>query len=306
MISIYNFVNNGKRKRDFDAKDERPIKRIMKESEGFNPETVVVYCDDCVLDQNLTLLENNVPAGAKCYLYHLSTQNEPSHRVFLKQVTMNDRLKMLIDFKKHDPYLNHLIEEGAVSVSSLFHPSLPYFQLTLLGPKFTPFYGGNFHLCCGFPSRYPFIGPSLQFTTPIFHPNVAKDGTVNCAGLEDGWSPITILSGIVGSIFLLMREPRPERRLPTSFALDWSQESQETAREWTRLFATTYHQERPTLEMHSIYDATSGALIERILDSMQSVLPRELLTHVLDFVLPTRNLLPAFQNFESIPSRSST
>lgn len=43
-----------------------------------------------------------------------------------------------------------------------------------------------------FPIEYPFKGPKLRFLTPIYHPNVDKDGNL-CVGVikAEAWKPST-------------------------------------------------------------------------------------------------------------------
>lgn len=43
-----------------------------------------------------------------------------------------------------------------------------------------------------FPVEYPFKGPKIRFQTPIYHPNVDKDGNL-CVGVikAEGWKPST-------------------------------------------------------------------------------------------------------------------
>lgn len=59
-------------------------------------------------------------------------------------------------------------------------------------PSSTPYQGGTFEVAIDFPIEYPFKGPKLRFLTPVYHPNVDKDGNM-CVGVikAEAWKPST-------------------------------------------------------------------------------------------------------------------
>lgn len=70
-----------------------------------------------------------------------------------------------------------------------------------------------------FPGDYPISPPKLKFVTPMFHPNIYKDGLVCISILHtnsepflsepatDQWTPIHSIRTILLSVVLLLNEP---------------------------------------------------------------------------------------------------
>lgn len=74
-----------------------------------------------------------------------------------------------------------------------------------------------------FPIDYPMNPPSLKFITPMFHPNVYKDGNVCISILHkagddptayesssERWSPVQSIRTIILSILVILNEPNKE------------------------------------------------------------------------------------------------
>ena len=87
-------------------------------------------------------------------------------------------------------------------------------QAQLLGAQGTPYEGGVFSLDIKIPDRYPFLPPQVQFTTPIYHPNVDSAGRICLDVLKSqpqgSWRPAHNLSTVLTSIQLLLAEPNPD------------------------------------------------------------------------------------------------
>lgn len=96
-------------------------------------------------------------------------------------------------------------------------------QCLIQGPEETAYEGGIFAATLKFPQDYPLSPPVMKFTTPIFHPNVYKDGTVCISILhapgddpnmyEDAserWSPIQSVEKILISVMSMLAEPNDE------------------------------------------------------------------------------------------------
>ena len=45
-------------------------------------------------------------------------------------------------------------------------------QLSVQGPKDTPYEGGTFEVLLNVPEQYPLMPPAVRYRTKIFHPNV--------------------------------------------------------------------------------------------------------------------------------------
>lgn len=55
-----------------------------------------------------------------------------------------------------------------------------------------PYKDGRFEIQLNFPTEYPFKPPAVQFTTKIYHPNVAENGQVCLPVVSpENWKPAT-------------------------------------------------------------------------------------------------------------------
>jgi len=59
---------------------------------------------------------------------------------------------------------------------------------TLAGPKYCPYYEGQFQITLQFPPNYPRTAPVVQFVTTILHPYVTREGRLVLPELTN-WSP---------------------------------------------------------------------------------------------------------------------
>merc|ERR1711981_766426 len=83
-------------------------------------------------------------------------------------------------------------------------------QATVQGPAGTPYEGGIFFLKVQFPSNYPFKPPKIQFTTPVYHPNINSSGSICLDVLKDQWNPALTISKVLLSICSLLSDPNPD------------------------------------------------------------------------------------------------
>jgi len=79
----------------------------------------------------------------------------------------------------------------------------------LNGPNDSPYANGIFRLSIRFPPDYPFKCPKLQFITPIYHPNINKNGTICLDILKDQWTPALTISKVLLSVLSLLTDPNP-------------------------------------------------------------------------------------------------
>merc|ERR1711934_201514 len=77
----------------------------------------------------------------------------------------------------------------------------------------TPWEGGVFKLRLVYPQNYPFKPPTVQFETPLYHPNWNEDGEVCIDILKKDWSPAFMIDRILSELESLMAEPQPEHSL---------------------------------------------------------------------------------------------
>ena len=115
-------------------------------------------------------------------------------------------------------------------------------QITLIGPKDSPYEGGIFNCIMQFPKDYPLNPPTFIFKTKIYHPNINQSGNICLDILKDSWSPALNISKVLLSISSLLTDPNPDDPLVIDIAKQYreniSQYNSE-ARAWTLEFATS-------------------------------------------------------------------
>jgi ubiquitin-protein ligase len=78
------------------------------------------------------------------------------------------------------------------------------------GPPSTPFENGVFNIVLKFDSDYPVKPPSVKFITPMFHPNIYRDGKICVDILQSHeWTPAQNIRTILVSIMSLLMDPNP-------------------------------------------------------------------------------------------------
>ncbi|OEL29156.1 Ubiquitin-conjugating enzyme E2 36 [Dichanthelium oligosanthes] len=125
-----------------------------------------------------------------------------------------------------------LLSEPAPGISaSPSEENMRYFNVMILGPSQSPYEGGVFKLELFLPEEYPMAPPKVRFLTKIYHPNIDKDK----------WSPALQIRTVLLSIQALLSAPNPDDPLADNVAKHWKAneaEAVETAKEWTRVYAT--------------------------------------------------------------------
>lgn len=92
-------------------------------------------------------------------------------------------------------------------------------DVVIFGPPQTLYEGGYFKLLMRFPTEYPFLPPTVQFLTPMWHPNIYEDGRVCVSILLTGrdstlralrsylWSPSQNIRSVLLSVISMLNEP---------------------------------------------------------------------------------------------------
>ena len=114
-------------------------------------------------------------------------------------------------------------------------------QAVLMGPADSPYEGGVFKLSISFSNQYPFKAPHVKFDTPVYHPNIASDGSICLDILKQQWSPALTISKVLLSVSSLLTDPNPEDPLVPDAATMYTcnrAQFNRTAREWTATYAT--------------------------------------------------------------------
>lgn len=105
----------------------------------------------------------------------------------------------------------------------LINDDIYRWKVIIFGPKDTPFEGGIFMAEMKFPIQYPEEPPTFKFITPMWHPNIDKDGNV-CISilhksgnddfgyeeLNERWMPVRSAESIIMSIICLLNSPNCE------------------------------------------------------------------------------------------------
>ncbi|KAH0874494.1 hypothetical protein HID58_071856 [Brassica napus] len=152
-----------------------------------------------------------------------------------------------------------LLSEPAPGISaSPSEDNMRYFNVMVLGPSQSPYEGGVFKLELFLPEEYPMSAPKascfvhlgsfddfdleqVRFLTKIYHPNIDKLGRICLDILQDKWSPALQIRTVLLSIQALLSAPNPDDPLSENIAKHWKSneaEAVETAKEWTRLYAS--------------------------------------------------------------------
>ena len=78
------------------------------------------------------------------------------------------------------------------------------------GPIETPYEEGIFDIQLRFDEDYPVKPPSVRFLTPMFHPNIYRDGKICVDILQSHeWTPAQNVRTILVSIMSLLMDPNP-------------------------------------------------------------------------------------------------
>ena len=88
--------------------------------------------------------------------------------------------------------------------------NLAQWLVNIIGPKDTPYEGGNFKLLIDFSDNFPFKRPKAWFKTKIFHPNISLDTGEIC--LYDGddhwlWNPLKNSNHIIEDMIDRLKKP---------------------------------------------------------------------------------------------------
>jgi len=149
-----------------------------------------------------------------------------------KRMGSNRRLvKELNEFSRDPP---NSVAVGVVD-DDIFH-----WSATMIGPEESPYSEGIFFLDIKFPQDYPFKPPKIMFTTPIYHPNISKNGNISLDILNTCFSPALTVTRVLLSIRSLLTDPNPDDPMVPEIAKLYKTDRvayNKMARDWTIKYA---------------------------------------------------------------------
>jgi ubiquitin-conjugating enzyme E2 G1 len=137
-------------------------------------------------------------------------------------MALNDRGRseayILKDYKRIKK--NSTSEDFSVG---LINDNLHTWKVILMGPRDTPYESGIYKAEMVFPIEYPEAPPTFRFITPMWYPNIDKDGNVcisilHKAGedefgyeyLSERWLPVRTPESVILSVHVLLNSPNIE------------------------------------------------------------------------------------------------
>lgn len=88
-------------------------------------------------------------------------------------------------------------------------------NVTMDGPKDSPYMGGKFQIKITFPPGYPSQSPKFEFLTPICHMNIS--GTTMCLSSINSYNSSYSIIQILTQIFMMLTSPNENSPLNTEY-----------------------------------------------------------------------------------------
>lgn len=148
--------------------------------------------------------------------------------------THNSQAAILLMRQLRD--LNKNIDSGFSA--GLVDDANPFeWQVILTGPPDTWYEGGLFRARLSFPQDYPYMPPTMRFTSEMWHPNIYSDGKVCISILHapgtdpneyenasERWLPVHTVETILVSVISMLASPNDESPANLDAAKEWRNE----------------------------------------------------------------------------------
>jgi ubiquitin-conjugating enzyme E2 A len=102
-----------------------------------------------------------------------------------------------------------LKEEEIEGVEIITTDNINLLKAVMEGPPDTPYEEFKYNLELKFGDSYPMKPPSVKFISPIYHPNVYRDGKICVDILQNEWTPAQNIRTVLLSIRSLLMDPNP-------------------------------------------------------------------------------------------------
>lgn len=133
--------------------------------------------------------------------------------------------------RNYEMFMNEPVDGVSIGIND---DNIYKWDVTLMGPKDSPYEGGIFKCKMEFPDNFPLYPPKFIFDTKIYHPNVYDDGKVCISILhppgddkwgyekaEERWRPVHSVNSIILSIISLLSAPNDESPANIDAGKDW-------------------------------------------------------------------------------------
>ncbi|CAG9131249.1 unnamed protein product [Plutella xylostella] len=140
------------------------------------------------------------------------------------------------NFEKRSPY--------GITCIPLEGDNYEVLHVSMLGPRGSAYEKGMFRLIITIPDRYPFEPPLVKFKTPVYHPNIDKEGRI-CMDMlkmppKGAWVPTITLETLLVSLQTLLGNPNPDDPLMMDIANEYKNDKEmfmKNARDYTEKYA---------------------------------------------------------------------
>lgn len=117
-------------------------------------------------------------------------------------------------------------------------------NITIVGPKDTPYAGGVYYVGLTMTKQYPRVPPDVKFQTRIYHPSVRKEGTdvgKLCKDIiKSTWTNNSSVVDVVTLLYSMLQNPPTDNPVESAIAKELASDPEEfkkKARQWAKHFA---------------------------------------------------------------------